>query len=76
MKPKVYLTNEQGVLLSNLKMLIAIRNGDSTLPYLSSSEIECLITDIAKCNYLTLFVFIIIVCHMYIYTFIVYENKE
>ena len=27
-------------------------------------------------NYLTLFVFIIIVCHMYIYNFIVYENKE
>ena len=45
--PKVYFTNEQRVLLSNLKMLIAVRNGDFTLPYLSSSEIECLITDIA-----------------------------
>ena len=45
--PKVYLTNEQSVLLSNLKMLIAIRNEDFTLPHLSSSEIECLITDIA-----------------------------
>ena len=44
---KVYLTNEQRGLLSNLKMLIAVRNGDYTLPYLSSSEIECLITDIA-----------------------------
>ena len=30
--PKVYLTNEQRVLLSNLKMLIAVRNGDFTLP--------------------------------------------
>ena len=40
--PKVYFTHEQGVLLSNLKMLIAVRNGDFTLPYLSSSEIECL----------------------------------
>ena len=45
--PKVYLTNEQSVLLSNLKMLLAVRNGDFTLPHLSSSEIECLITDIA-----------------------------
>ena len=46
--PKVYLTNEQSVLLSNLKMLIAVRNRDFTLPYLSSSEIECqTITDIA-----------------------------
>ena len=44
--PKVYLTIEQRVLLSNLKMLIAVRNGDFTLHYLSSSEIECLITDI------------------------------
>ena len=44
---KVYLTNEQRVLLSNLKLLIAVRNGNFTLPYLSSSEIECLITDIA-----------------------------
>ena len=32
--PKVYLTHEQGVLLSNLKMLIAVRNGDFILPYL------------------------------------------
>ena len=39
--PKVYLTNEQRVLLSNFKMLIAVRNGDVTLPCLSSSEIEC-----------------------------------
>ena len=45
--PKVYLTNEQRVLLSNLKMLINFRNRDFTLPYLSSSEIEFLITDIA-----------------------------
>ena len=40
--PKVYVTKEQHVLLSNLKMLIAVRNGDFTLPYLSSSEIECI----------------------------------
>ena len=45
--PTVYLTNEQRVLLSNLKMLIAVRNGDFTLRYLSSYEIECLITEIA-----------------------------
>ena len=45
--PKLYFTNEQRVLLSNLKLLIAVRNGDFTLPYLSSSEIECLITNIA-----------------------------
>ena len=66
--PNVYFTNEH-VLLSNLKMLITVRNGDYTLSYLSSYEIE------RHCNYLTLFI-IIIVCHMYIYTFIVYENKE
>ena len=45
--PKVYFINEQRVLPSNLKMLIAVRNGDFTLPYFSSYEIECLITDIA-----------------------------
>ena len=45
--PKVYFTNEQRVLLSNLKMLTAVRNGDLTLPYLSSYEIECLITNMA-----------------------------
>ena len=45
--PKVYLTNEQSVLLSNLKMLLDVRNGDFTLPHLSAFEIECLITDIA-----------------------------
>ena len=45
--PKVYFTNEQRMLLSNLKMFIAVRNGDFTLPYLSSYEIEYLITDIA-----------------------------
>ena len=45
--PIVYLTNEQRVLLSNLKMLIAVRNGNFTLPYLSSSEIDCPITNIA-----------------------------
>ena len=28
-------------------MLIVVRNGDFTLPYLSSLEIECLIADIA-----------------------------
>ena len=44
---RVYFTNEQRMLLSNLKLLIAVRNGDFTLPYLSSSEIECLITIIA-----------------------------
>ena len=43
--PKGYLTNEQRVLLSNFKMLTAVRNGDFTLPYSSSSEIDCLITD-------------------------------
>ena len=32
--PTVNFTNEQRVLLSNLKMLIAVRNGDFTLPYL------------------------------------------
>ena len=41
------VTNEQRVLLLNLKLLIAVKNGDFILPYLSSSEIECLITDIA-----------------------------
>ena len=45
--PKVYLTNEQRVLLSNLEMLIAVRNGDFTLPYLQSYDIECLITNLA-----------------------------
>ena len=45
--PTVYFTNEQRVLLSNLKLLIAVRNGDFTLPYLSSYEIECLIRNIA-----------------------------
>ena len=45
--PKVYFTNEQRVLLSNLKLLIAVRNGDFTLPYFLSYEIECLITNIA-----------------------------
>ena len=44
---KVYFTNEQRVLLSNLKLLIAVRNGDFILPYLPSYEIECLITNIA-----------------------------
>ena len=45
--PKVFFTNEQLVLLSNLKLLIALRNGDFTLLYLSFYEIECLITNIA-----------------------------
>ena len=45
--PKVYLTNEQCVLLLNLKLLIAVRIGDFTLLYLSAYEIECLITNIA-----------------------------
>ena len=45
--PKVYPINEQRVLLSNINMLIAVRNGDFTLLHLSSSEIGCLITDIA-----------------------------
>ena len=45
--PAVNFTNEQRVLLSNLKLLIAVRNGDLTLPYLSTYEIEYLITDIA-----------------------------
>ena len=43
----MYLTNEQRVLLSNFKMLIAVRNGDFAVPCLSSYEIECLITNIA-----------------------------
>ena len=47
MTPKVYFTNEQRVLPSNLKLLIAVRNGDFTLTYLPSNEIECLITNIA-----------------------------
>ena len=46
-KCTLVLTNEQSVLLSTLKMLIAVSNGDFRLPYLSSYEIECLITDIA-----------------------------
>ena len=45
--PKVYFINEQPVLLSKLKLLIAVRNGEFTLPYLSSYEIKCLITNIA-----------------------------
>ena len=52
--PKVYLTNEQRVFLSHLKMLIAVRNGDFTLPHLSASEIECLITDIHVASLATL----------------------
>ena len=35
------------MLLSNLKLLMAVRNGDFTLLYLSFYEIECLITNIA-----------------------------
>ena len=34
--PTVYFTNEQRVLLSSIILLIAFRNGDFTLPYLSS----------------------------------------
>ena len=45
--PTVYFTNEQRLLLSNLKLLIAVRNGDFTLPYLSFYKIECLITNLA-----------------------------
>ena len=45
--PKVLFTNEQCVLLSNLKVLIAVRNEDFTLPYLASYEIEFRITNIA-----------------------------
>ena len=45
--PKVYFTNEQRLLLSNLKWLIAVRNGNLILPYISSYEFECLITNIA-----------------------------
>ena len=45
---RVYFTNEQRVLLSILKLLIAVRNGDFNLPYLLAYEIECLITNIAK----------------------------
>ena len=45
--PSVCFTHEQHVLPSSLKLLIAVRNGDFTLPYLSSYEIECLITNIA-----------------------------
>ena len=39
--------NEQLLLLSNLKMLIAVGNVNVTVPYLSSYEIESLITNIA-----------------------------
>ena len=45
--PTVYFTNEQCALLSNLKLLIAARNGDFTLPYLSSYKNKCLTTNIA-----------------------------
>ena len=45
--PTVHFTTEQRLLLPNLKMLIAVRNGDFTLPYLTTYEIDCLITDIA-----------------------------
>ena len=45
--PKVYFTDEQRVLLLTLKLLIAVRNGDFTLLYLSSYEIEYLITNMA-----------------------------
>ena len=34
--PTVYFTIEQRVLLSNIELLIAVRNGDFTLPYLPS----------------------------------------
>ena len=44
---KVYLTNEQCALLSNLKLLIAVKKGEFTLHYLSSYGIEYLITNIA-----------------------------
>ena len=43
----VQLTNEQHVLLSNLKMLLALRNGVAILSYLSSYDIQCLITYLA-----------------------------
>ena len=34
----VHLTIEQHVLLSNFKMFMAVRNGNATLPYLSSYD--------------------------------------
>ena len=46
----MHFTNEQHVLLSNLKMLTAVRNGDTTLPYLSLYDIhvlQSLITNLA-----------------------------
>ena len=64
--PTVYFTNEQRVLLSNLKLLIAVRNGDFNLPYLSSYEIECLITNIAT---LSLFHFDYC-CMSYVYLYL------
>ena len=42
----MHLIIEQHVLLSNLKMLIAFRNGDANLPFLSSYDMECLITNL------------------------------
>ena len=42
--PTVHLTIEQ---YNNLKMLIAVRNGDATSSFLSSYDIECLITNLA-----------------------------
>ena len=45
--PTVHLTIQKLVLLSNIKMLIAVRNGDSTSPDPSSYDIECLIINLA-----------------------------
>ena len=53
MKSRQILAYQKCTLLMNnvcycqMLMLIAVRNGDFTLPYLSSSEIDCLITAIA-----------------------------
>ena len=48
-------------------MLISVRNGDATLPYLSSYDIEFLITNLATL-YLLQF--------DYYHKYIVHENKE
>ena len=49
--PSVCFTHEQHVLPFSLKLLIAVRNGDLTLQYLSSYEIECLIINIATLRF-------------------------
>ena len=43
MKSRQILAYQKYTILMN-NVLIAVRNGDFTLPYLSSYEIECLVT--------------------------------